>query len=618
MKCLRKIIVGLLCGIFCITINAQTSKIDSLKQVLASGKMVKAEEALLLLRLSQEYLYLDSAKCRAYAVAAIELAINCGSKITEAKTYSLLGNFYSIFQVPNQALIHHLKAEKIYLELDDKELLYNHYYNMMTTFYDFIEQENVTYYAHKAMSMATERQEWNKALTVQYMLGLSRYRNNYGQEALDYFQNLYHQALHLDDSLKTSLSITNTLAGRCARTYTRGLKLPDKAMPYLHKVLASYLKNGIKPYYIYIYTELAEAHAISHNLDSADYYINRALNSEKTTNYLPQMYLTNAMIDSLKGDYLGALNNYQKFRHITDSMNKESTSVEMARLKVWHEFDQKDLEKRLLQQEYQKQQKLTIVLAILLLLILALLILTIYFYRERIVKNRQMKELHLFKDKLFSIVAHDLRSPVSSLVSLLRMVNMNKLDPEKQSKLLQEISSRVDNTYELVDNLLRWSKSQMQGIVPAPVYFDVKEESGAITDSLQTFAANKMVVFENCIEHQQVFADRDMFAVVVRNLTINAIKYTAAEGKITLSSELSDNMLVISVKDTGIGISPKVQASLFKPSETQSQRGTNNESGTGLGLVLCADFVKANGGRIWFHSVQGEGTTFYFSLPVKG
>ena len=612
-----KTILYLLCCFLCITLSAQISKVDSLEQLLASGTNAKVEKVELLIKLSEAYLYTDFTKCKAYAMEALQLAQSCRSKIAEAKAYSALGNFYSICQLPYQAHAHHINAEKIYLELDDKELLYIHYYNMMTTFYDFLEHDNTAYYANKVLNMATERKEWNKILTTQYMLGISRFRNNYGQEALDYFLDLYNKASHIDDSLHINQHITITLAGRCARSYIRSLKSPEKAMPFLHKIRVSYLKNDFKPYFIFIYNELAEAHAMLHNIDSAEYYINKAMDSEKTISFLPRAYLTNAMIDSIKGDYLSALANYQKFRHINDSLNNEDSSTEKARLKVWHEFDQKDLEKRLLQQEYQKQRNLTLVLAILLILILALFALAIYFYSEIREKNSVMKELHIFKDKLFSVVAHDLRSPVGSLVTLLRLVNMNKLNPEKQTKLLKEISSRVDNTYELVDNLLRWSKSQMQGIVPLPVYFDVREESYTITDSLQTFATNKMVVLDNRIEHQQIFADRDMFAVVIRNLTINAIKYTSAEGKITLSSKLSDNMLVISVNDTGIGISQDIQENLFKPSETQSQRGTNNESGTGLGLVLCADFVKANGGRIWFNSVQGEGSTFFFSIPVR-
>jgi two-component system sensor histidine kinase/response regulator len=156
----------------------------------------------------------------------------------------------------------------------------------------------------------------------------------------------------------------------------------------------------------------------------------------------------------------------------------------------------------------------------------------------------------------------------------------------------------------------------MQGMTPSPVAFDVQEVSRSVTDSLENIAANKNIYLGNHIEAQQVYADRDMFTVVVRNLTTNAIKYTSADGEIILASELNGNMLVISVKDTGTGMPPEVQETLFKLYETRSQQGTGKESGSGLGLVMCADFVRINGGKIWFTSVQGEGSTFYFSVPV--
>ena len=230
--------------------------------------------------------------------------------------------------------------------------------------------------------------------------------------------------------------------------------------------------------------------------------------------------------------------------------------------------------------------------------------------------NREMKELNTVKDKLFSVVAHDLRSPVSALASMMRLVDVNRENTIEQ-ELFKGISSSVDTTCDLLDNLLGWAKSQMQGIVPVLAYFDVQEGSRSVTDSLQTIADNKTIILQNRIEPHQVYADREMFAVVLRNLTSNALKYTSEGGEVILDSELSDNMLVISVKDTGTGMSQEVQNKLFKLSETKSKRGTDNESGTGLGLVLCADFVKANGGRIWFTSVPGEGSTFFFSVPVK-
>ena len=252
-----------------------------------------------------------------------------------------------------------------------------------------------------------------------------------------------------------------------------------------------------------------------------------------------------------------------------------------------------------------------------LVIIFGLLVLSIYFYMKTLEKNRELKAMHRVKDKLFSVVAHELRAPMASLMSLLRLTNMNLMDIETRDELLKDVSKRVEDVYGLLDNLLRWAKSQMQGIVLTQVNFDVHIEACKVMSDLQAIAVSKKIALNNCIGQQEIYADRDIFSVVLRNLTMNALKYTSAGGKITIDSELMDKMLVISVKDTGTGMSKDVQSKLFNFSETRSRRGTDNESGTGLGLLLCADFAKAIGGRIWFISVESEGSTFFFSVPLK-
>ena len=616
MKYFRKLTTCLFCCCLYTTLTAQPLNIDSLEQALTSAKSTDAEKTDLLLNLCQVYLQTDTAKCRAYAMEALKLAQKSGSKLAEAKAYIALGVHYSYNFFPYQAHAHYIRAEKIFLELDDKERLYVTYYNLMTLFGDLKEDDNATYYANKIQAMAAGRKDWIQALNAQVFIGDARFRNHQGQEALDYFLNLYHRALHIEDSLGIRHELSSSVGIRCASIYF-DMNRHHEALPYLHKCLVYGQSNDLTTIFGVVYGNLALAHALMHNVDSAEYYINKAMDSHMLINHIHQVYLASAKVDSIKGNYLSALTNFQKYHHIVDSLSKEAASTEMARLKVWHEFDQRDFENRLLQQKFHDQQKQTLVLKIALVMILALLALAVFFYRKTTEKNREMKKLHAVKDKLFSVVAHDLRNPMSALMSVLKLANGNMPDVEKQNQLFKDISSRVNHTYDLLDNLLGWTKSQMRGIVSAPVYFDAQEESRSVTDSLQAIASNKQIVLENRIEPQQVYADRDMFDVVVRNLTTNAIKYTSAGGGITLSSELSGNMLVISVKDTGTGMSQEVQDKLFNLSETKSQRGTDNESGTGLGLVLCSDFTKANGGCIWFTSVHGEGSTFSFSVPVN-
>jgi signal transduction histidine kinase len=395
------------------------------------------------------------------------------------------------------------------------------------------------------------------------------------------------------------------------------MNCPIDALHYLHRV-RKYIEKGKTGTTSGLFAELAEVYIMLHRIDSAEYYMKKALESPVLDNGTKlTLHRTRSLLDANNSDYSGALESYKKFHHLSDSLTKAGKSAEIARMRNWHELEQKDHENEILLQEHQKQQKLIRILTGALLMIIVLLALSVFLYRKTAEKNLELKNLNTVKDKLFSVVAHDLRSPMGALMSMLNLANGDTLDVKTQAQLLKDISARVDDTYGLLDNLLHWSKSQMQGMVTMPVCFDAQDGSRAVTDNLQSIAAHKNIVLNNCIEKQQIYADRDMFAVVVRNIAMNAIKYTPEVGEITLASKLIDNRLIISVRDNGTGMTQEVQDKLFKLSETRSQRGTNNESGTGLGLVLCADFVKINGGNIWFTSVQGEGSTFSFSVPAK-
>ena len=613
--------------IWCLTfaLMAQSSRIDSLEQVLTSGKITNEEKCKILINLSHSYINMDTAKSRAYSLEALQLAEKYGLKTSEARAHGSLGNYYSQRKMPYLSHNHYLKAERLFVELEDTDQLYYLYINLMILFFEIKAYDNVEYYANKVITMATEREDWIRVVSAQFHLGVAYYHDNYGEESLEYFLNLHNMAVHINESMKRFHPIEITLASQCAHIYIYNTNRPQEAMSFLYKIRNYMEKNDLKLILMTVYHDLALGHIKMNNIDSAKYYLNKAKESPKTDDaWLSLVYRTSAKLDSIEGNYFDALTNYQKFHDIRDSLSNEEKTIEMARLKVWHEFDQNELEKTLFNQEFQKQRKLTLILEISLILILALLALIVFFYRkiiyknrEIIDKNREMKELNAVKDKLFSVVAHDLRGPIGSLVASLKLEKIDNLNSEDKARLFNNISSQVEDAYGLVDNLLRWAKSQMQGIVISRTYFDSQEESKNVTNALQNVAVEKKITLNNRINKHTIHADYDMFMVIIRNLTTNALKYTSEGGEVNIDSELSNNMLVISVKDTGIGMPQEIQDKLFKLLETKSQRGTQNESGTGLGLVLCADFVKANGGKIWFTSEEGKGSTFFFSVPIK-
>lgn len=232
-------------------------------------------------------------------------------------------------------------------------------------------------------------------------------------------------------------------------------------------------------------------------------------------------------------------------------------------------------------------------------------------------KSDELEELNKLKDKLLSVISHDFRGPLNSLRGALALFVSGSISMEEMKVLGGGLVEKLDNTYNLLENLLSWAKSQMQG---TKVY--MKSVSlDAITEDcihlLEPLAEKKLVrIFNNIREPIVVYADNEMVKLVLRNLVSNAIKFTLAGDEINIDSMVEEDFVTISVKDNGIGISNENQDKLFKLMNF-STSGTSNETGMGLGLLLCKDFVEKQGGRIWFESEYGKGSTFYFTLPME-
>ncbi len=609
---LRGSFICILLCLSCVVAIAQTALIDSLEHALVTHKNDDEAKTDLLRDLSFEYRDIDPQKCKEYAEQALELAQRIGSTLKEASAYNALGIHYYYRDMPYPAYVNYKKAESLLLEYGDKNELKEIYYNLMHLYISIMDGDNAAHYANKLLDITIEEGDLSKEIGARYTLGLIRFNEHPGQEGLDYYLDLYKRAYPLNNVTTYVVSLY------CGEAYVQMGRYRE-GLPYLHRACEYFETHEESGFTMEACVRLADAYTQMHQVDSAELYIQKVLKSPFLYEDTRMRLLYNrSVLDSIKGNCWSSLTNFKAFYHLADSLAKDRNSNEVGRMKNWYEIEQKEKENQMLQQEQQKQHKLIYSLIGTLVLILVLIALIAYLYWRTAKKNSELKKLHEVKDKLFSIVAHDLRSPIGALMSMLRLINGDNMDAQTQSELLKGISNRIDDTYGLLDNLLCWTKSQMQGISPLPVYFDVQTESLPITDSLQGTATEKQIVLSNIIEKQQVYADKDMFAVVIRNLTTNALKYTFTGGEVTLSSKLSDNnMLVISVQDTGTGMTQEVQERLFKLAETKSKRGTNNESGTGLGLVLCADFIRTNGGSIWFETQQGKGTTFFFTLPCK-
>ena len=238
-----------------------------------------------------------------------------------------------------------------------------------------------------------------------------------------------------------------------------------------------------------------------------------------------------------------------------------------------------------------------------------------------VAQTEELRKTIIGRDKLYSVIAHDLRSPMGSIKMVLNMLILNlpsdTIGPEMY-ELLTMANQTTEDVFSLLDNLLKWTKSQIGKLKVVYQDIDMVEVTEGVIEIFSMVAELKKISIRlETPSKLEVYADIDMIKTVIRNLLSNAIKFSNEETEILVTVQEQEGMAVVSVKDSGCGIDEENQKKLLHTDTHFSTFGTNNEEGSGLGLLLCQDFVIKNGGRLWFTSAKGEGSTFSFSIPLK-
>ena len=232
----------------------------------------------------------------------------------------------------------------------------------------------------------------------------------------------------------------------------------------------------------------------------------------------------------------------------------------------------------------------------------------------------KLKELNITKDKFFSIIAHDLRNQFTHLLGITKWLLDNALLFEQNDlqKILRDLNISVKNTYKLLENLLEWAGMQTGkfNLVPESISL-VKLISDEIEEEKLLGESKKIMIYKSLSEGLIVYSDKFMLSCILRNLLTNAIKYTNKEGTINIFARSDKQQTEISVKDNGIGMNENIKNNLFRTDVNFSVPGTDDERGTGLGLIICKDFVEKLGGRLWVESEAGKGSEFKFTIPLK-
>jgi signal transduction histidine kinase len=230
-------------------------------------------------------------------------------------------------------------------------------------------------------------------------------------------------------------------------------------------------------------------------------------------------------------------------------------------------------------------------------------------------RSVELERLNQVKDKFFSIISHDLRSPINALAGLLDLLDKGAVKPEELPNHVKELKSRFNHTRTLLNNLLDWTLLQMDKLNVQPSRIDLHR---IVEENIQLMGSDssKQIKLVNQVPTNVFpFADSNTTNLVIRNLMTNAIKFTNDGGSVSISARDTGKEYEITVVDNGIGINPDVMKILFDKTAPYTTRGTANEKGTGLGLILCKEFVEKNGGKIWVDSKPGQGSKFTFTLP---
>ncbi|GBD91612.1 non-motile and phage-resistance protein [bacterium BMS3Abin04] len=409
-----------------------------------------------------------------------------------------------------------------------------------------------------------------------------------GYSDISYYQHFYYKALQ---SLKKSLAINKEIENK-AGVYRNLLKLG---------IIYAKL-NMVKT----AFEKINEAKKIGRELNSLQFLLYEY-------KYLSEFY-------EAIGKYKLALKNYKSYSSLRDSIYSKENLQMIANIQTGYELEKKGKENQILEKENQvriTERNYLIAITVLVLFLIAILS---YRYRTNKKLNKKLFEANLTKDKFLSILAHDLKNPFNTTLGYLQILleDFDDLDTPGKYELIKNTYESSQRNLALLENLLSWARAQGDRIEFLPKLIDIRQVTNEIISIFKQSAKNKQIKLKNNITVKiYAFADEQMVKTILRNLINNAIKFTHNGGSVSISCESMKDQIKICASDTGVGIAQEDIEKIFKIDVKHSTLGTANEIGTGLGLILCKEFIEINSGKLTIESTQNKGSIFSFTLPAN-
>jgi signal transduction histidine kinase len=418
----------------------------------------------------------------------------------------------------------------------------------------------------------------------------------------------------------------------------------QNSLDILQKGIDLAKKNNLKFFLMLFYDQQSFCYIEMRQIEKAEMCLREIekLNDINDRNMLLSVAHKHKIIDSLKGDYTKALFWAHKHALIKDSIFFVERLQSFNDAQQRFQADEKEEENRILKIKHEKEQEnnrkniVYIVILTALAFVLFALGLILFFKQKKLREinakmmqqdaelrdfskrlaqiNEELLQKHNFDSKLITIISHDLRGPIQSVKTLLEMMQQGDFELENQQSLLALATSSLGTSSCLLDNILFWAKSYQSNFQMKTKQIAIKQLCENTIELLALQAQQKGILLENLVSEKiTCLADEDAINLTIRNLLANAIKFTR-EGKVTIEAEMNHSICKIYVRDTGVGIAADNLEKIFQ--KNYYTKGTHEEQGTGLGLMLCKEFVERNGGRIQVESEVGKGTTFIVELPA--
>jgi signal transduction histidine kinase len=666
------------CLIWSITILAQQRQIDSLLLILPQTE--QAKQSPVYYQLAQLYAGSNTATAIEYAQQALAKSTKVAEKINSqillgslnfragnlnkaigyyqnsrdlsaevsderllAQSHTALGGAYFITGNLTEALNSYLQALRLYEQRGESSSLVS-IYNGLANIYS--KQNNFTKaleFNLKAITYYEASSDKFRALMAYDQVGNMYLKQGNFNKAKQYF----NQSLALYKELNNTPGIASTKIHLGDIQFK--LKAYDAALVEYKASLQISKQFKMLPLQAAVLNAMALVYEQQRLYDKAITAAKGASAISEKANLkieLEQAYETLARLYKLTSNLEKATTFTTLSKEIKDSLYNDSTLKQLADLQLRYEGEKKQQQIEIQQKEQQvlasellrERQVRNAIIAALMAVILGLIIFVILFTQNRrIAKNlakqkreletttaavikqkEELSQLNNVKDRFFSIISHDLRNNLTTMKLYFDLVgNKDYVPDEDGQEFTKQISSSVENTIDLLENLLVWAQTQINGIEPNPTELNLHQIVENLIGLLGGSAHQKNISLVNNVHKQHLLlADADMVNLVVRNLVSNAIKFTNIGGAITVTSLLNHESLQLNISDTGVGMSESALNNLFTKNANSTTLGTANEKGTGLGLILCKEFVEKNGGTIQVTSKQHIGSTFTLTFPI--